>query len=91
MPVVNVQITKDGTTAEQKARIVAEMTETLQRVLGKQPEHTHIMLKFKAGWVQPQLMPRDRTFRKYPKESIADWHERLGLEVRRGFKRSRKG
>ena len=45
MPVVNVRITKDGTTAEQKAQIVAEMTETLQRVLGKRPEHTHIIIE----------------------------------------------
>lgn len=44
MPVVTVRITNDGVTAEQKARIVAEMTETLQRVLGKQPEHTHIII-----------------------------------------------
>ena len=40
MPYVNVRITKDGVTAEQ----VAEFTQTLQRVLGKQPEHTHIVI-----------------------------------------------
>ena len=44
MPYVNVRITKDGVTAEQKAQIVAEITQTLQRVLGKQPEHTHIII-----------------------------------------------
>lgn len=44
MPYVNVRITKDGVTAAQKAQIVSEMTETLQRVLGKQPEHTHIII-----------------------------------------------
>ena len=44
MPYINVRITKDGVTAEQKAQIVAEMTQTLQRVLGKQPEHTHIII-----------------------------------------------
>ena len=44
MPYVNVRITKDGVTAEQKAQIVAEMTATLQRVLGKRPEHTHIII-----------------------------------------------
>ncbi len=44
MPYVNVRITKDGVTAEQKARIVAEITDTLQRVLGKRPEHTHIII-----------------------------------------------
>lgn len=44
MPYVNVRITKDGVTAEQKARIVAEITETLGRVLGKRPEHTHVVI-----------------------------------------------
>ncbi len=44
MPYVNVRITKDGVTPEQKARIVAEMTDTLRRVLGKRPEHTHIII-----------------------------------------------
>ena len=44
MPYINVRITKDGVTAEQKAQIVSEMTDTLQRVLGKKPEHTHIII-----------------------------------------------
>ncbi len=44
MPYVNVRITKDGVTAEQKAQIVEEITQTLQRVLGKRPEHTHIII-----------------------------------------------
>ena len=44
MPYVNVRITKDGVTAAQKAVIVREITETLQRVLGKRPEHTHVII-----------------------------------------------
>jgi 4-oxalocrotonate tautomerase len=44
MPYVNVRITRDGVTAEQKARIVREITETLGRVLGKRPEHIHIII-----------------------------------------------
>ncbi|HRK31392.1 MAG TPA: 4-oxalocrotonate tautomerase family protein [Tepidisphaeraceae bacterium] len=44
MPFVNVRITKDGVTREQKATIVREITETLQRVLHKRPEHTHIVI-----------------------------------------------
>lgn len=44
MPYVNVKITKDGATREQKARIIAEITRTLQDVLGKKPEHTHIVI-----------------------------------------------
>lgn len=44
MPYVNVKITRDGVTAAQKAEIVADITATLQRVLGKKPEHTHIVI-----------------------------------------------
>jgi 4-oxalocrotonate tautomerase len=44
MPYVNVRITKDGVTNEQKAQIVEEITQTLVRVLGKRPEHTHIII-----------------------------------------------
>ena len=44
MPFVNVKITRDDVTVEQKAQIVSEITATLQRVLGKRPEHTHIVI-----------------------------------------------
>ena len=35
MPMVNVKITREGATAEQKSQVIAEMTEVLARVLGK--------------------------------------------------------
>jgi 4-oxalocrotonate tautomerase len=44
MPYVNVRVTRDGVTAEQKRQIVEEITDTLVRVLGKRPEHTHIII-----------------------------------------------
>jgi len=44
MPYVNVKITKDGVTVSQKAQVVKEITETLQRVLEKKPEHIHIVI-----------------------------------------------
>ena len=44
MPYVNVRITRDGVTPEQKAAIVREITDTLVRVLGKKPEHTHVII-----------------------------------------------
>jgi 4-oxalocrotonate tautomerase len=44
MPYVNVRITRDGVTTEQKAQLVSEITSTLQRVLGKRPEHTHVVI-----------------------------------------------
>ena len=44
MPYINVKITKDGVSAEQKAQIVKEMTQTLVTVLDKKPEHIHIVI-----------------------------------------------
>jgi hypothetical protein len=44
------------------------------------PEHTHLLLDSKADWVEVQAGPHDRQFDGYPEESIAQWHERLGLE-----------
>jgi 4-oxalocrotonate tautomerase len=44
MPYVNVQIIK-GATRAQKAEIVRDITDSLARVLGKKPEHTHIVIQ----------------------------------------------
>lgn len=44
MPYINLQITK-GATREQKAAIVKAFTDTLVNVLGKKPEHTHIVIQ----------------------------------------------
>lgn len=43
------------------------------------PESTHMMLAFKPHWVAPQIGPQDRTFDRYPEESIAEWHRRTGM------------
>lgn len=44
MPYINLQITK-GATREQKAEIVKDFTQTLVRVLGKNPQNTHIVIQ----------------------------------------------
>lgn len=44
MPYVNIQLTA-GLRREQKVALVREFTETLVRVLGKRPEHTHIVIQ----------------------------------------------
>jgi 4-oxalocrotonate tautomerase family enzyme len=44
MPYVNIQITK-GANREQKAQLVREVIGSLVRVLGKKPEHTHIVIQ----------------------------------------------
>jgi hypothetical protein len=45
-------------------------------------EHTHLMLAFKANWAEPAIGERDRTFERYPDESIAEWHQRTGWRER---------
>ena len=44
MPYVNVQITK-GASRAQKSELVKDITRSLERVLGKKPEHTHIVIQ----------------------------------------------
>ena len=44
------------------------------------PERTHLMLGSKADWVGVRADPHDKFFERYPTESIAGWHQRLGLE-----------
>ncbi len=44
------------------------------------PEHTHLMLDFKAGWVPIHAGTQDKFFQRYPNESLAAWHQRLNLE-----------
>lgn len=44
------------------------------------PERTHLMLGSKASWVEVQGRPNDKCFDEYPDESIAAWHQRLGLQ-----------
>ncbi len=45
------------------------------------PEHTHLMLASKPDWVEFDRRPGDLAFDHYPKESIAHWHQRHGLET----------
>ena len=44
------------------------------------PERTHMMLASKANWVPVPDGPQDSRFDAYPRESLAQWHRRLGLE-----------
>lgn len=44
MPYINVQITT-GATRAQKAELVKDITDSLVRVLGKKPEHTHVVIQ----------------------------------------------
>lgn len=43
------------------------------------PERTHLMLGSIASWVPVNKGPDDKEFDEYPDESLAAWHDRLGL------------
>lgn len=45
MPFVHVMITKDGVTREKKAKIIADITNSLVQTLNKKPEQTHIVIE----------------------------------------------
>lgn len=44
MPYVNVRITREGATAEQKEEVIRRMTQVLVDVLGKNPETTVVVI-----------------------------------------------
>ena len=44
MPYVNIRITKDGATAEQKAKVISGVTDLLRDVLGKNPQTTFVLI-----------------------------------------------
>lgn len=44
MPYVNIRITREGATAEQKAELIGGVTDLLQRVLGKNPATTVVTI-----------------------------------------------
>lgn len=45
MPYVNIKITREGTTAEQKAKLIEGATRLLQFVLGKNPATTVVVIE----------------------------------------------
>jgi hypothetical protein len=45
------------------------------------PARVHLMLRYKAAWVEPNIAPEDRSFELYPEESIEDWHKKRGLWI----------
>lgn len=44
MPYVNIKITKDGATAEQKAQLISGVTQLLVDVLDKNPQRTMVVI-----------------------------------------------
>lgn len=44
MPYVNIKITREGASSEQKAELISGVTDLLQRVLGKNPQTTVVVI-----------------------------------------------
>jgi 4-oxalocrotonate tautomerase len=44
MPYVNIKVTKEGVTAEQKGRLIEGATRLLQEVLNKDPQTTYVVI-----------------------------------------------
>ena len=44
MPYVNVKITREGVTREQKAELIRAITDALVRILAKNPATTHVVI-----------------------------------------------
>ncbi|RJR38714.1 MAG: 4-oxalocrotonate tautomerase family protein [Desulfobacteraceae bacterium] len=44
MPYVNIKVTREGVTSEQKATLIAGVTELLKTVLGKNPATTVVVI-----------------------------------------------
>jgi hypothetical protein len=45
------------------------------------PARVHLMLRYKASWVEPAVGPGDQCFDEYPAQSIEDWHRERGLWI----------
>jgi 4-oxalocrotonate tautomerase len=45
MPYVNIKITKEGATTEQKAQLIQSVTRMLQDILGKDPQTTCVVIE----------------------------------------------
>jgi hypothetical protein len=59
--------------------LVHPFASAIDTPLPKAPERTHMLLDSKASWVEIDTRDNDQCFEGYPQESIAQWHERLGL------------
>lgn len=59
--------------------LVHPFASAIDSELPKTPEQVHIMLDFAASWIEIPQNPSARHYQRYPDESIAEWHSRLGL------------
>lgn len=61
--------------------LVHPFASAIDSELPRPPQRVHLMLKYKASWVEPEIRAGDLAFELYPEESIAAWHRRTGMWV----------
>lgn len=61
--------------------LVHPFASAIDSELPKPPSSVHLMLRFKASWVEPDIRKGDLTFDLYPKQSLEEWHRSHGLWV----------
>jgi len=61
--------------------LVHPFASAIDTALPKPPSKVHLMLRYKASWVVPDIDPGDKKFQEYPKESIEEWHRKRGLWI----------
>ena len=61
--------------------LVHPFASAIDSELPSPPSRVHLMLKYKAGWVEPAIGPDDALFDLYPEKSIEDWHKDEGAWV----------
>jgi hypothetical protein len=59
--------------------LVHPFASAIDTPLPKAPERVHMMLDFKAPWVEVPTGKGEKHVRRYPKESLEAWHRRHGL------------
>ena len=60
--------------------LVHPLASAIDTPLPLPPERTHLLIDSKPAWVEVRADSLDKRYPGFPEESIAQWHERLGLE-----------
>jgi hypothetical protein len=61
--------------------IVHPFASSIDTPLPTPRDRTHLMLRYKASWVEPTIGPHDASFEDYPAQSIEQWHKQRGLWI----------
>jgi hypothetical protein len=59
--------------------LVHPFASAIDTALPVPPHRVHLMLRFKAPWIEPDIRAGDTTFELYPEQSLEDWHRANGV------------